>query len=125
MQHGIISESFEELINQMNEFEKSNQVFASQVYPVNTDKLRWYGIIFYKSTKVVPTPTSASNRPIPAEKSRNILSKPISKAQIDFLEKNKNSLIEQGFKVDVKSSKEAWEVISEFKKKNNLNGSEI
>lgn len=125
MQHGIISESFEELIKKMNEFEKSNQVFASQVYPVNTDKLRWYGIIFYKSTKVVPTPLSASNSPLPAKKSSNILSKPITEGQKKFLEINRESLIEQGFKVDVKSSKEAWKVISEFKKKNNLNGSEI
>ena len=62
MQHGIISESFEELISKMNEFEKSNEVFASQVYPVNTDKLRWYGIIFHKSTKVVPTPLKTQSR---------------------------------------------------------------
>ena len=123
MQKGIISETFEELISKMNEFEKSNDVFASQIYPVNTDKLRWYGIIFYKSTKVVPipirTPSEVSDKqPTPI--------KPISKGQKTFLDKNMEALKEQGYDLErIKSSRDAWKVISEFKKKNNLNGSEI
>ena len=129
MQHGIKANSFEELIKQMNEFEKSNNVFASQVHPIITDRLTWYGIIFYKdidnrTKKVAPTPTT-SDSGTPDKKIDKKPKEP-SKPQLKFIEKNKTELLEQGYNIDnVKTSKQAWRIISEFKKQNNLGSSEI
>jgi hypothetical protein len=45
---GIKTDNFEELINQINEFNSKNKVFASQVYP-NFGKGMWYGVIHYEN----------------------------------------------------------------------------
>ena len=113
MQKGIITETFEELISKMNEFEKSNQVFASQVYPIITDKLRWYGIVFYKGSvstqqkqeKVVSSPTSASS---------GVSDKPTDK-QVKYLTKMKVKVPE--------TKKEATKMIGDYiesQKKENI-----
>lgn len=74
-----------------------------------------------KDKKVENSRAKTPNSPIQAQ-----TSKPITKSQRKFLEVNKKILIEQGFKLDlIKNSKDAWKVISEFKKKNNLGSGEI
>jgi len=111
---GITKDNFDEFISSLNKsYEDKKVVHGTHTFYENG---RWFGIIFYDGEKVNGNLTSPEKSP----------PKKPTKKQSDFLKTNRKGLIEQGFKVDdIKTSKEAWEVIGEFMKKNNLGKNEI
>jgi len=68
---GIKTDNFEELINQINEFNSKNKVFASQVYP-NFGNGMWYGVIHYESQQDKTNSKDNSTKDFSLVKSFNV-----------------------------------------------------
>lgn len=96
------------LIEEMNKFEETTKVFATNIFPPIIPNSYWYGASFYNASNnesIIPQYNKKENQ------STNNPSKiiPPTKSQLDFLKKN-NWTGELP-----KTKSEAWHIINSYK----------
>ena len=113
--YGIKHSNFDEFIKQINEFNQSNNVFATQIYPDfdNPSKTIWYAVIYYETQQDSKKVTSFQGN-VEGE----IKTSPNPKAS----DKQINYLKKLGYKGDTSklTSKEAYIEIKKLTEQLNL-----
>jgi len=86
---GIKEPDFFKLVKRMNEFNSKNQVFATQVFPIESENL-WYALIYYESMSQGKNNFAKDTSFQKPSSSPAPIFKPASKEQIDLIKKLSN-----------------------------------
>ena len=108
------SKEFHDLISQINEFNKINNGFSTQIFPPSPFSEAWFSAVYYEdkgnpSKQLIKSPQMVS-KPV-TNQSNKIIEKP-TKEQINFL-KFHNKPIPQ-------TKREAWATIKGIKEQNGI-----